>query len=69
MSFYNMSVMGIVPLGNLFIGGLASITSTKSALIFRVLCCIIYPIIFDKNLSIIQKIMCQVYINKGIFME
>ncbi|MFN6540141.1 MAG: MFS transporter [Nostoc sp. EkiNYC01] len=69
MSLYNMSVMGIIPFGNLFIGGLASITNAKIALIFGALCCIIGSIIFYINLSLIEKMVRQIYIKKGIAME
>jgi hypothetical protein len=69
MSLYNMSVMGIIPFGNLFIGGLASITNAKTALIFGALCCIIGSIIFYIKLPIIEKLINTNYINKSLVME
>ncbi|WP_193912885.1 MFS transporter [Desmonostoc muscorum] len=69
MSLYNMSVMGIIPFGNLFIGGLASIISARFALMFGALCCIMGSIIFYKNLSAIEKLIRQIYMKNGIVME
>ncbi|MBX9255823.1 MFS transporter [Desmonostoc muscorum CCALA 125] len=69
MSLYNMSVMGIIPFGNLFIGGLASIISARFALMFGALCCIMGSIIFYKNLSVIEKLIRQIYVKNGIVME
>jgi MFS family permease len=62
MSLYNMFVMGIIPFGNLFIGGLASIFNAKNALIFGAICCIIGSISFYLKLPIIEKLMQQSYI-------
>lgn len=69
ISLYNMSVMGIIPFGNLFIGGLASIASAKSALIFGAICCICGSIIFYIKLPILEKIVRQTYIKNSIIME
>lgn len=69
ISLYNMSVMGIIPFGNLFIGGLASIASAKSALIFGAICCICGSIIFYIKLPILEKIVRHTYIKNSIIME
>jgi hypothetical protein len=54
-----MSVMGIIPFGNLFIGGLASVSNAKIALIFGALCCIAGSIIFYRKLPEIEKLVRQ----------
>lgn len=67
MSIYNMSVMGIIPFGNLFISGLANIFNATNALIFGGLCCISGSIVFYKNLPKIEKLLQPIYFDKGIF--
>ncbi|MFN6561810.1 MAG: MFS transporter [Nostoc sp. ChiSLP01] len=69
MSLYNMFVMGIIPFGNLFIGGLASIVSAKIALSFGAICCIIGSIKFYTKLPLIEKTVRQTYIKNSIVME
>ncbi|MDZ8260806.1 MFS transporter [Nostoc sp. ChiQUE01b] len=69
MSIYNMSVMGIIPFGNLFISGLANIFNATNALIFGGLCCISGSIIFYKNLPNIEKILQPIYFDKGMFQK
>lgn len=51
--------MGIIPFGNLFIGGLASVSNAKIALIFGALCCIAGSIIFYRKLPEIEKLVRQ----------
>ncbi|MEH2269239.1 MAG: MFS transporter [Nostoc sp.] len=69
MSLYNMSVMGIIPFGNLFISGLASITDAKTASIFGALCCITGSILFYKQLPKIEILLSQIYIKQEIILE
>ncbi|MEH2052783.1 hypothetical protein [Nostoc sp.] len=69
MSLYNMSVMGIMPFGNLFIGELASITDAKTALIFGALCCVTSSIMFYKQLPKIERLLSQIYIKQKIILE
>jgi MFS family permease len=69
MSIYNMSVTGIIPFGNLFIGGLASIFNATNALIFGGLCCIIGSIVFYSVLPHIENLLRPIYIKKGIVNE
>ncbi len=69
MSLYNMSVMGIIPFGNLFIGGLASIADAKTALIFGALCCISGSVIFYNQLPKIENLLRQIYIKQEIILE
>ncbi|MFN6472828.1 MAG: MFS transporter [Nostoc sp. SerVER01] len=69
MSIYNMSVMGIIPFGNLFISGLANIFNATNALIFGGLCCISGAIIFYKNLPEIENLLQPIYLDKGIFQK
>ncbi|MCC5634427.1 MFS transporter [Nostoc sp. CHAB 5844] len=69
MSIYNMSVMGIIPFGNLFISGLASIFNATNALIFGGVCCIIGAIIFYYLLPKIDNLLHPIYISKGIVEE
>ncbi|MEH1786950.1 MFS transporter [Nostoc sp.] len=69
MSLYNMSVMGIIPFGNLFIGGLTSITDAKTALIFGTLCCFTGSIMFYKQLPKIESLLRQIYIKQEIILE
>ncbi len=58
MGLYNMSVMGIIPFGNLFISGLASIIGATNALIIGALSCITGSIIFYIKLPEIRKLLC-----------
>ncbi|MEH2182240.1 MFS transporter [Nostoc sp.] len=69
MSIYNMSVMGIIPFGNLFISGLASIFNATNALIFGGLSCILGSIIFYKMLPKIENLLHPIYVSKGILDE
>ncbi|MCC5623485.1 MFS transporter, partial [Nostoc sp. CHAB 5715] len=69
MSIYNMSVMGIIPFGNLFISGLASIFNATNALIFGGFSCILGSIIFYKMLPKIENLLHPIYVSKGILDE
>ncbi|MBR8838057.1 MAG: MFS transporter [Stigonema ocellatum SAG 48.90 = DSM 106950] len=69
MSIYNMSVMGIIPFGNLFISGVASIFNVTNVLIFAGLCCILGSTFFYKNLPKIETLLRPIYISKGIVYE
>ncbi len=69
MGIYNMSVMGIIPFGNLFISGLASTFNATNALIFGGLSCILASIIFYNMLPKIENLLHPIYVSKGILDE
>ncbi|MHC5854328.1 MFS transporter [Nostoc sp.] len=69
MSIYNMSVIGIIPFGNLFISGLVNIFNVTNVFLFAGLCCILSSTIFSKNLPKIEAFLRPIYISKGIFDE
>ena len=69
MSFYTMAFMGMMPLGSLLAGTLASKIGAPNTLILGGSCCFISAILFLKKLPAIRAKIRPIYIKKGIIPE
>ncbi|MHC5934011.1 MFS transporter [Nostoc sp.] len=68
MSLYTMSFLGMIPIGNLLGGLLASHIGASNTLIIDGIACILGSIIFSRQLPALRKIMRPIYEQKGIIM-
>ncbi|MEH1937196.1 MAG: MFS transporter [Nostoc sp.] len=66
MSLYTMSFLGMIPVGNLLGGLLASHIGAPNTLIIDGIACIFGSIIFSRQLPALRKIMRPIYEQKGI---
>ncbi|WP_375497029.1 MFS transporter [uncultured Nostoc sp.] len=66
MSLYTMSFLGMIPVGNLLGGFLASHIGAPNTLIIDGIVCIIGSIIFSRELPALRKMMLPIYEQKGI---
>ncbi|MBW4451724.1 MAG: MFS transporter [Nostoc indistinguendum CM1-VF10] len=66
MSLYTMSFLGMIPVGNLLGGFLASRIGATNTLIIDGIVCILGSIIFSRQLPALRKIMLPIYEQKGI---
>ena len=66
MSIYTTAFIGMVPLGNLFAGTLASWIGAPQTLIVSGIVCLIDSFIFAANLPQIRKEVRPIYIKMGI---
>ena len=66
MSLYTMSFLGVIPVGNLLGGLLASHIGATNTLIIDGIVCILGSIIFSRKLPALRKIMRPIYERKGI---
>jgi MFS family permease len=66
MSIYTTAFIGMVPLGNLFAGTLASWIGAPNTLIVSGIVCLIGSLIFAANLPQIRKEVRPIYIKMGI---
>ncbi|MDM9583373.1 MULTISPECIES: MFS transporter [unclassified Nostoc] len=66
MSLYTMSFLGMIPVGNLLGGFLASRIGAPNTLIIDGIACILGSIIFSRQLPALRKIMRPIYEQKGI---
>ncbi|MBW4560690.1 MAG: MFS transporter [Mojavia pulchra JT2-VF2] len=66
MSLYTMSFLGMIPVGNLLGGFLASHIGAPNTLIIDGIACIIGSIIFGRQLPALRKLVMPVYEQKGI---
>ncbi|MEH2002301.1 MAG: MFS transporter [Nostoc sp.] len=66
MSLYTMSFLGMIPVGNLLGGFLASHIGAPNTLIIDGIACIIGSIIFSRQLPALRQIMRPIYEQKGI---
>ncbi|MEA5626358.1 MFS transporter [Nostoc sp. UHCC 0251] len=66
MSLYTMSFLGMIPVGNLLGGALASRIGATNTLIIDGIVCILGSIIFSRQLPALRKIMLPIYEQKGI---
>ncbi|MDZ8259689.1 MFS transporter [Nostoc sp. ChiQUE01b] len=66
MSLYTMSFLGMIPVGNLLGGFLASHIGAPNTLIIDGIACILGSIIFSRQLPALRKIMRPIYEQKGI---
>jgi len=69
MSFYAMSFFGMVPLGNLMAGSLASSIGTTWTIISGGVVCIIGALIFSRKLPVFRQLIHPIYVRKGIIPE
>jgi MFS family permease len=60
-SIFTTGFLGILPIGNLFFGALASQVGVDNALLFGGVCCLIGACIFTKQLGTIKKIVNPIY--------
>lgn len=66
MSLYTMSLMGTIPFGELFAGGLANIVGATNTLKIGGAFCILGAVIFYKNLPTMRKFIGPIYIENGL---
>lgn len=66
MSLYTMSFLGMIPVGNLLGGFLASHIGAPNTLIIDGIVCILGSIIFSRELPALRKMMLPIYEQKGI---
>ncbi|MEA5601633.1 MFS transporter [Nostoc sp. UHCC 0252] len=69
MSLYTMSFLGMIPIGNLLGGILASRIGAPNTLIIDGIACILGSIFFSRQLPALRKIMRPIYEEKGILMS
>ncbi|MEH2247870.1 MFS transporter [Nostoc sp.] len=69
MSLYTMSFLGMIPVGNLLGGLLASRIGATNTLIIDGIACILGSIIFSRQLPALRKIMRPIYEHKGILIS
>ncbi|MEH2013532.1 MFS transporter [Nostoc sp.] len=69
MSLYTMSFLGMIPVGNLLGGVLASHLGATNTLIIDGIACILGSIIFSRQLPALRKIMRPIYEQKGILIS
>jgi MFS family permease len=66
MSLYTMSFLGMIPLGNLLGGWLASHIGAPNTLLIDGIACILGSIIFSRQLPSLRKLVLPIYEQKGI---
>jgi len=66
MSLYTMAFFGMIPLGNLFAGALASHIGAPYTLLISGVFCIIGSLIFAKQLPVLRRLVLPIYIKLGI---
>ncbi|MEH1895363.1 MAG: MFS transporter [Nostoc sp.] len=66
MSLYTMSFLGMIPIGNLLGGILASHIGATNTLIIDGIACILGSIVFSRQLPGLRQIMRPIYEQKGI---
>jgi MFS family permease len=66
MSLYTMSFLGMIPVGNLLGGVLASHIGAPNTLILDGIACIIGSIVFYRKLPSLKKLVYPIYHQKGI---
>ncbi|MEH1831518.1 MAG: MFS transporter [Nostoc sp.] len=69
MSLYRMSFLGMIPVGNLLGGVLASHIGAPNTLIIDGIVCILGSIIFSRQLPALRQIMRPIYEQKGILIS
>ncbi|MCG6136514.1 MAG: MFS transporter [Nostoc sp. LLA-1] len=65
-SIFTTAVLGILPLGNLFFGALASRVGVANALLFGGVCCLTGAGFFARKLPEMKKIVSPIYIKMGL---
>ncbi|WP_414755372.1 MFS transporter [Anabaena sp. CCY 9910] len=60
-SIFTTGFLGILPIGNLFFGALASQVGVANALLFGGICCLIGGCIFARQISTIKRIVKPIY--------
>jgi MFS family permease len=66
MSIYTMAFFGVVPLGNLFAGSLASKIGAPNTLMIGGIFCILGSFLFTKQLPSIRRLIRPIYTKIGI---
>lgn len=66
MSLYTMSFLGMIPVGSLLGGALASSIGAPNTLIIDGIACIIGSIVFYRKLPTLKKFVQPIYEQKGI---
>ena len=69
MSLYTMAFMGMVPLGSLLAGGMATRFGATNTLMISGLCCMIAAVIFTHRVPFLRKIVQPIYVKMGIVSE
>ncbi len=65
-SIFMTTFLGILPLGNLFFGGLAHYIGVDNALLFGGICCILGTYFFARQISNIRKVVNPIYEEMGL---
>jgi hypothetical protein len=66
MSFYAMSVLGMVPFGSLLAGSVASRWGAPAAVMFNGVVCLGASLLFARKLPAIRKVVRPIYARMGI---
>jgi len=69
MSFYTMALVGMMPLGSLLAGSLASKIGAPNTLLAGGVCCIVGALLFFRKLPRVREKVRPIYIKKGIIPE
>ena len=69
MSFYSLAFMGMVPLGSLIAGGLASLVGVQWTVIIGGTSCILGSIKFARKLPVLRALVRPIYVRQGIILE
>ncbi len=69
MSFYSMAFMGMVPIGSLLAGSLASKIGAPYTVTIGGICCVIGSVWFVRKLPYLREIARPIYAKKGIIPE
>lgn len=65
-SIFMTTFLGILPLGNLFFGGLAHYIGVTNALLFGGICCLFGVYFFARKISSIRKVVNPIYQEMGL---
>lgn len=69
MSFYTMAFMGMMPIGSLLAGILASRMGAANTLMLGAACCILASAVFAAKLPLIKKLVHPIYRKLGVIPE
>ncbi len=66
MGIYTMAVRGMVPIGSLLVGGMASILGPSSTLALGALACAFGALLFRTQLPAMRRFIRPIYVQQGI---
>jgi len=66
MSFWTMSFMGMVPLGSLYTGLMASTIGSMHTILIGGMACVLGGVVFSTRLPMLRRLTHPIYISKGL---